>query len=732
MNAIMLPNRLLLTVLLLTVQPLLLARMCPAPDLTERLQLQDVDELTFNAHKTFVRGDVVVLRNEEEDVMVSDVGRVISSKALNYNTVTRDIEVEGKFRMRQGDVEFKGRDLRIEGGERVLVEDVELLQYDKLWTIRIGGIDVDSGGDAVLEDVSITSCPRGIDSWRINVGSISSKADAVYGEARRVRLMIKDHTVLMLPYIPFPRSSARRSGLLFPQLDYTSDSGLFAGVDYYINLRPHYDATIGMQTYSKRGAALKPQFRYQGRRSSWLFEGSWMGRDMELDNGKARWLGSLDFDFLVTDAVRFGLQSVRVSDKTYFRDFGNNFSTDYDRIYLPTVFEAVYVRGEHRIHVLRDRQQSLLADHTDWERLWGMLSVSRWNIGEDGLYASAQNRSEHFRQVGERGIPEPINSMRRYHQWQIGWDERYLWGRLHLAGGVLHRAHTWNIGLVSRPLQTWDTTVGEMVADVELHFVADNPDHRYGSVMTPRLSHFYRGNQTGQERLPILDSGPMLPSLELLFEPRSFFGYDRFDEQRRTAASVEWNFFALGREYLGLTLAGAVDDVSDGGGIGKQIWQKIELHPYRSLSAVWTAGRDERGMRYRSFMLGLYGEREQGLEAAWVRFSPSPQSGFVEPIKTVTFSGWKELPGGWNVYFGGVQDSENDHRIYSFGGVEYRSCCWSLRFGRTWRERYEPESGRLRQSSGLFFEFRMHRLASIGRKMGKEFERWMPWRSPAE
>ena len=64
------------------------------------------------------------------------------------------------------------------------------------------------------------------------------------GTARGVKLRFKNVPVLWAPYLSFPISDARKSGLLPPEIGSTSRSGNEIIVPFYWNIAPNYDATI--------------------------------------------------------------------------------------------------------------------------------------------------------------------------------------------------------------------------------------------------------------------------------------------------------------------------------------------------------------------------------------------------------------------------------------------------------------------------------------------------------
>ena len=60
-------------------------------------------------------------------------------------------------------------------------------------------------------------------------------------------VVFKDVPILYLPWISFPLSSARQTGLLFPTLGSSSRSGAILSIPWYWNIAPNQDLTLRRQ-----------------------------------------------------------------------------------------------------------------------------------------------------------------------------------------------------------------------------------------------------------------------------------------------------------------------------------------------------------------------------------------------------------------------------------------------------------------------------------------------------
>lgn len=130
---------------------------------------------------------------------------------------------------------------------------------------------------AKLTQATYTTCP--IITQKDKKESVTNKVDwkldfsrlEINNQTRRIYshhslLYFKDVPLFYTPYISFPMDE-RASGLLFPSWGAhksltQTDSELYFFQPLYINLAPHYDATLTFIQMESRGTALEKEFRY--------------------------------------------------------------------------------------------------------------------------------------------------------------------------------------------------------------------------------------------------------------------------------------------------------------------------------------------------------------------------------------------------------------------------------------------------------------------------------------
>ena len=202
------------------------------------------------------------------------LGDEISGDAANYNLETGEGVMEyTTYRFRQ----FHGRGQ----AERLFIRD-----RDRYRAVR----------------ATYTYCDLGDDDWYLKVQRLDIDRLRDIGTARNGTLYFKNVPILYTPYLNFPLSGRRKSGLLAPTYGSTESSGFELTVPFYWNIRPDMDYTIAPRVMAKRGVMLNNEFRYL----------------------RPSYIGNIEFNYLPQDRLqrdsRYGLVL------QHSHDFGYGFS----------------------------------------------------------------------------------------------------------------------------------------------------------------------------------------------------------------------------------------------------------------------------------------------------------------------------------------------------------------------------------------------------------------------
>ncbi|GMR00734.1 MAG: LPS-assembly protein LptD [Gammaproteobacteria bacterium] len=235
--------------------------------------------------------------------------------AVNINKTGTDDSTQGEFNNIKffiPDSNMKGRAEVIHGGEK--------------------DGSADSTNYSTLNNASITSCDLFDPDWLISADEIQLNHDEEYGTADDVVIRFKDVPFMYVPYMEFPTSDKRRSGLLFPEFGTSSSRGIELAVPWYWNIAPNQDAVLTPRYMEKRGLELGGDYRYLTRSTSGELKGAYLNNDKIIQQERyqyrylqrSRILSNLIFDVDVQD----------ISDSEYFNDFSNSIgSTSQTHLY---------------------------------------------------------------------------------------------------------------------------------------------------------------------------------------------------------------------------------------------------------------------------------------------------------------------------------------------------------------------------------------------------------------
>ena len=185
-------------------------------------------------------------------------------------------------------------------------------------------LEINQDGTLKLGRVEYTTCPPDSEDWLLQGKSIELDTGEGTGTARGMKLRFKGVPVLYLPYISFPISDARKSGLLTPEIGSSGRSGNELRVPIYWNIAPNYDALITPRLLTSRGVQLETQFRYLTRKNEGQITADYLPDDSILNQARhqVNLTHRTDFGRGWRNRVNFR----EVSDSQYFEDLGGSLS----------------------------------------------------------------------------------------------------------------------------------------------------------------------------------------------------------------------------------------------------------------------------------------------------------------------------------------------------------------------------------------------------------------------
>jgi LPS-assembly protein len=284
---------------------------------------------------SFVSGQRITGRADQETMvegqaMLRRGDMVIKADRLEYDQPTDMAKASGHVLINRAGNVYEGPllELRLETFEGFFNEP----SYHFLRNEAHGQadrIDFLDEQRAVIHNATFTTCrrlpgPSWMPDWILKASTISLDNERDVGTASGAVLSFKGVPLLPVPYISFPLSDKRKSGVLPPSVGLDTVNGSEISVPYYWNMAPNRDATITPTLMSKRGVNLGTEFRYLEANYAGNASLDWMPADLLRDAN--RWGFNLSHQARIASAwtnsgAELSMSLNRVSDDDYWRDF---------------------------------------------------------------------------------------------------------------------------------------------------------------------------------------------------------------------------------------------------------------------------------------------------------------------------------------------------------------------------------------------------------------------------
>ncbi len=504
---------------------------CAQPPLAEGLPAARFDQnLTLTADQLTWAQDG--LSDLFGDVRLTQGDAEFVAHALQYNDQTRSVSINAEslfrnryFVIRSAHAEFN---LAAETGSFL---DTEFLLTERAAHGSAGQITLTRTGVADLEDVRYTTCAPGHEAWELRAGRIHLDQQKGRGTARGASLRLGGVPIFYAPWFQFPIDDRRQSGLLFPVIAQTNNTGFDVRWPVYLNLAPNYDAEIIPRYMSRRGPQIGADFRYLLSQSRGHSHYEYLNRDEVIDQRRTYF----EFDHVGRLSPHLGLdmQFAEVSDPGYFEDLGGRLDTTsisyLDRYARLTYQAPASYRLQGLLEDFQTVSRSVLPSDEPYKRLPQLrvdaLTRNSWHdlrAGFDGEYA---NFVKSDALEGQRLVLQPfVRYLVDHNAWYVTSQADWQYTRYQITSG---RAP----GQPAGPQRVLPI----VSAEGGLRFERLT---RTGMLQTlePQLLYLFVPFRN-QDQLPVFDSGEPDFDFVQLFARNRFSGEDRISDANHLAAA---------------------------------------------------------------------------------------------------------------------------------------------------------------------------------------------------
>ena len=662
---------------------------------------------------------------DSSDVFGEGTDGAVPLQASGLNAryeIDQELYLEGDVRVRQGSFQVTGSEARYDQnigqvsiqGPLVSRGDGFLLTGERAeYSVDSGRFDINTAtfllhgpemrGSAgslsrvddsrvQIRDGMLTTCGPQQNDWALVASEIELDQAEGVGTAKHVRLEVLDLPVFYWPYASFPIDDRRKTGFLYPQFGSSSaGSGGFLALPYYLNLAPHYDATLTPQYMGGRGLFNEAEGRYLSRFGETTLQLGYISNDStyaDENPGESGQRWALDASTRATLGggwSGYGDFSV-VSDEDYLGDLNRSLAIN-QATHLPR-------RGGVRYRGMNQYFEAYLSDYqtvsdriAQGDKPYAQLpDVIYAGTADAGwLEAGIESQYTWFYRDNESltGI-DKANGQRFRARPELALSMRALRGFSRPSVSLdytRYELEDYNIGD-----DAFDRTVPVVEWDNGLYFDRQSNlfDVPYNQTLEPRLYYAWADAEADQNDIPAFDTALQTFRFEQLFRPDRFVGGDRVGDanQLTVALTSRFNDLVTGAERARFSV-GQVQYFEDrevtlfgeGGGTRSRspLAGEVVLNPLQNLqirsSGLWDpdTGDTEEGRSQLIFHSRDY----QYLASIGHTYSKDEleQSDIAAVIPATDRV---SLIGRW------VYDSDLDRTVGSLAGIEYNNCCWSV------------------------------------------------------
>ncbi len=680
----------------------------------------DVDTEPVEVEADQVAGD---LQNKANDltykgrVVITQGDRVINTDSAHYDAKSHAFTISGKSVLHDGEYTVHTDD----DGEYGLDTKVTKLANTRfqLNGSVIRGTAEQHTIDApkrtqIYKSATLTSCPEGSDTWHLRATTVEIDRNESFGEAWNASLWAGDIPVFYFPYVNFPITNERKTGLLYPLV--ATGSGSFKYVQpIYFNLAPNYDLTFTPAWYGEHHAQYNTEFRYMPWSN--LFgtvtfnylpdDSSWIPYDGS--TSKKRWyLHLTDYASFLQGRLGVGLdyQRVRPNDYSYLSDLATPNAAITDDHLMQRLWSS-YGEQTYTLGAELRRYQVLLPEYRGVFRRrpfamlpklsgswYGTRGIAALDFYGEATRFELESFDDYSSEDTIRLHTEPSVMLHLF-------DRR---GTLLEAGGRLFLTHYSQGDYNKLPssyrdyfgFDSADSSKSRFLYELEVHgkttFERKAFDMRHTQTIEPEFKYAYVPYRN-QNSIALYDTTDRIDDYYTLFSFRRYSGLDRIaDTNTLTMGLTSRVLDAHDREVFKVMAAQAYSFVPTrvtlNSADSRQTYPRslltgsIDATPLEGLNMRVAGSYSTQQRRFQSYSASATYQRSGASVTANYRYLRDGNydyiKGGISDIRQVGLGGTIPLGRDWRATAAIYRDIDQSYNIDRKVALKYEECCWSI------------------------------------------------------
>jgi LPS-assembly protein len=551
----------------------------------------------------------------------------------------------------------------------------------------------DNGADLYeLNSSTYTACPPEDTTWALDASTLYIDNANEVGSAYNAVLRIKDVPVFYFPYVTYPLTDKRKTGLLFPSYEMSDTNGITITQPLYINITSNMDATITPTYMQKRGTKVAGEYRYMFEAGNGNLQAEYLSDDKI--RGYDRYLYHWDHNISFAKNWNFNARYNKVSDDFYFSDLDTPYGDRSDNQLLQTA--KLSYREESWNSELEVRAFQILGGGDTPHKVMPKLAFNayqplNWKSLQLDLYSEITKFDHEDEDVytGTRIHLEPKLSLPLYYN------------SLFVNTELKYMLSFYDQTLPDQNKEQWYSELSESASryipsfkvhsgvnfERDFSFMSTN----FRQTLVPQIQYLYIPYQD-QSNIGIYDSASLQQDYYGLFRDNRYSGYDRIADANQITLGVSSSFLNNhGKEKMRVA-------------IGQNYYlEASEIHLPQNSTGLKNETRSsliaEFDLNFENsyfFHSGIEWDTDnniikQGnstLEKRWLyntfaqvnyRYIAIPEGG--DDTKLVNQLGVKmnwPITNQWTTFASYYHDVEYNQPYESIVGIKYQSCCWSI------------------------------------------------------
>jgi len=512
---------------------------------------QAVNETHIRAEQMTGRPSRIL--NFDGQVEITRGPSTIDADTAEYHVVEDLVMANGKVRMLRNKNCYSGDTLQMQmdTGEGYLSNPVYQLEMNNAhgFAKRMNFVDEEQ---SILEQGIYTTCAGIKPDWYLKSSRLNLDMGRDEGVVLGGVVYFKEVPILASPWLSFPISAGRRSGVLPPIYSSTTAGGIEFTLPYYLDIAPNRDATLFPKYISKRGPQFGAEFRYLEPTYNGTFYSEVTPKDQLTDT--TRYSLSYRHNQTLLPGLSMSWNYNRASDDQYAVDYAHSI-TESSQHLLPQTFSLNYAKAWGTVglaisnyQVLQDAVNSVVKPYETMPKLFAQFAGTDdlggfdWSLGTE--YANFRSTSA-------------VNGQRFALNTQLSYP---ITGSYYfVTPKVLYHLSAYQLGGNLPAGSPSNPRLSAPTFSLDSGLFFDRDTNMFGRSMTqtlePRL--FYVNTPyRNQSDIPLFDTGVSDLNFYQIFTENRFSGQDRVADANQLTGGLISRFIEKdGQERLRLGVA---------------------------------------------------------------------------------------------------------------------------------------------------------------------------------